>query len=245
MERQIIQLLLEREGRAHRDLHEYEELPAAIEPSALGLSDEGGALFRLERRGAAVFLVPSDGRELTVNGQAVSGPLPLKGGDRIACGGCRMRFYVRRPDTRLSFGSLFLVRLAIAVIVLFVIMELLLMLGFPRAMMARQAIWEKAKSREDMLLTLQLLRGRVHRFQAHSPFVHALLNEIAQDLENRAQFVQENELRMRNRSRRAMTSDLERISALLDKLERTPDYGQPKMPDVERALKTIIETNKE
>ena len=137
------------------------------------------------------------------------------------------------------------VRIAITLISLFVVMEVLLMVGLPRMMMARQSMWERARNREDMMLKLENMRRKARRIHAASPFMQAVLEEIGQDLDKRVEYVRENELLIRDRGRRSMMDDLVRIEAVLDKLANSADFSKGWNPDVDSSLKAVIGNAKE
>ena len=230
----------------HRVLHERKDFPVAVGLDGAPLeSGAGECLFRLERVSGQARVLPGKGAPLRVNGKEAVDNQPLKSGDTLECGDYKFRFYLRLNNSTLSAGSLLLSRIAIFVIALFVVMELLLMIGLPRMMMARQSMWDKASQRQNMMEKLEHLRRQARKIHAATPFMQAVLLEISQDLDRRVSYVRDNELRMRERSRRKMMSDLVRIEQVLAKLSNEGDLAKIKSPNVDASLKAIIEHGKE
>ena len=227
---------------AHRVLHERKEFPVTVGLDGAPLeSGTGECLFRLERVSGQTRVLPgSSAVSLRLGGKEISENQPVKSGDMLECGDFRFRFYVRQNNSTLSAGSLLLSRIAIFVIALFVVMELLLMIGLPRMMMARQSIWNKASQRQSMMEKLEYLRRLARGTHPSTPFMQAVLLEISHDLDRRVSYVRENELRMRERSRRKMMSDLERIEQVLVKLSNDGDLAKVKSPNVDASLNAII-----
>ena len=230
----------------HRVLHERKDFPVAVGLDGAPLeSGAGECLFRLERVSGQVKVRPGGAAPLRVNGKEAADNQPLKSGDMLDCGDFRFRFYLRRNNSTLSASSLLLSRIAIFVIVLFVVMELLLMIGLPRMMMARQSMWDKASQRQSMMEKLEHLRRQTRKIHAATPFMQAVLLEISLDLDRRVSYVRDNELRMRDRSRRKMMSDLERIEQVLAKLSNEGVLAKVRIPNVDASLNAIIGHGKE
>ena len=230
----------------HRVLHERKEFPVSIGMDGAPMeSGAGECLFRLERDSGQARVFPGSATPLRVNGKEAVENQPLKSGDTLECGDFKFRFYLRLNNSTLSASSLLLSRIAIFVIALFVVMELLLMVGLPRMMMARQSMWNKASQRQSMMEKLESLRQRARKIHAATPFMQAVLMEISQDLDRRVSYVRDNELRMRERSRRKMMSDLERIEMVLVKLSNEGDLAKVRTPDVDASLNAIIGNGKE
>ena len=241
MNNEIVQFLVDVPDDKSRTLYEVDRFPACFGRDVPGVSAD---MFRLGREGGHFCIEGVSGVVLSVNGEDVNGKIALKSGDVVVCNGLKLRFFVKHLNTHLSFGSLFLARLAISVIVVFMVMEVLLMLGLPRMMMAKESIWEKAKSREDLTMHVENLRYRLNHIELKTPFMEAVAMEFSRELEKKVAYIRANEMTMHSGTRRAMEEEVKRMNDFLTRLGKDASFAEPPQPDVESAVKAVIEKAK-
>ncbi len=235
---EIVQFLVDVPGGKSRALYEVKSFPACVGRDVPGASSE---MFNVVYAANNFQLETLSDVSLSLNGKEIREKTALKSGDVIDCNGLRMRFFVKHLNTHLSFGSLFLARLAISVIVVFMVMEVLLMLGLARMMVAKESIWEKAKSREDLTMHVENLRYRLAHLDVKTPFMEAVAMEFSRELEKKVAYIRANEMTMHSRTRRTMEEEVKRMNDFLTRIGKNDSFAEPPRPDVESAVRAVIE----
>lgn len=231
MEKLSVQLTIEQcpgkdaaSGLEHRDVLDIPELPAdSCDGRKLG--------FELFQDGDGVSLRCNG--DVTVNGEQVSGTCALHIGDIVSVDGYGYGLYIRRhrPPLRMLCHVLSVLSKGIALLCL--IAEVCVMCG-SSLMLDEVGLWDGSIMTQRIVRRIDKLRSRMGNIGSEGMMRRAIAAELLTELNARAMYVRAYDRGMTRRQRREMMGALDRMEAVVVRLEdnaalEIDEIGEPEL----------------
>ena len=184
-------------------------------------------------------LVPQSGARVFRNQQALAAEAELGSGDEIRVGHWTFRYqrvYERAQRTRQSDLLSSLAKALVAVIVL---LELGIVLWFPRWMKSA-TVWEEAVARQRAVRLLDRLRHRTRKMQSATDLDQAAKAALTDELDSLARYVRDAEDRLSRSQWRLLFQDLTRYDTTLQRFEQGAAFKPMPLVDVDGSVRALI-----
>ena len=217
---------------APRRVLEIDELPCSeVDGRRLG--------FELVQSENSVMLKAGDG--VSVNGNAVSGTVPLHICDVIGAGGYEYGFYLKRWRPPMRALCRFFAWLAKGIACVCIAAELLVMCGLP-FMLSQASVWDGSIMVQRIVRRIEGLRGRVTKVETDGAIRRAITAEISLELNECARYVRAYDRGIRRSQRRDIMNELDRIDRIVKRLEDSEPLGIDTIgePDLDGAVKRTL-----
>ncbi len=176
------------------------------------LPEMEGALCRLQALDGGVRLERLTDTPLRVNGMETpldSRPL-LHGGDSLEFGPYVVRLYAMREPCVQSMGTRMLLRIAQALVVLFILLQLLVVFWLP-VKLTHSDMWSGAIARQRISRTLDSLQKEFKELRGANITEDACIDVLREELRRRSRYVARYSEQMTPSQRRQMQMDLQQI----------------------------------